>query len=204
MLLLVGCASDDKEKSDTDSSDNDTGLASERETKQTEKNDLDNEAEDEAELTGTAGSTTTNQSNNGTDSTDEPESREENALSNYSTEEMEYARVWLQLGEIKDVDELNVRHIPAGTPLNPDDETSVNYPDDVIQLAGSRLVDGSLTYSSKGDGTVNVYNVPLRWDGKNSAGEKFYTEIIETTEVISVNPGDNNQIIELIDKMNIN
>ncbi|WP_346393963.1 hypothetical protein [Virgibacillus pantothenticus] len=200
----MGCASDDKEKSDTDSSDNDTGLASERETKQTEKNDLDNEAEDEAELTGTAGSTTTNQSNNGTDSTDEPESREENALSNYSTEEMEYARVWLQLGEIKDVDELNVRHIPAGTPLNPDDETSVNYPDDVIQLAGSRLVDGSLTYSSKGDGTVNVYNVPLRWDGKNSAGEKFYTEIIETTEVISVNPGDNNQIIELIDKMNIN
>ncbi|API92415.1 hypothetical protein KM914_11270 [Virgibacillus pantothenticus] len=66
---------------------------------------------------------------------------------------MEYARVWLQLGEIKDVDELNVRHIPAGTPLNPDDETSVNYPEDVIQLAGSRLVDGSVTYSSNGDGT---------------------------------------------------
>ncbi|WP_207667471.1 hypothetical protein [Clostridium sp. 1xD42-85] len=42
---------------------------------------------------------------------------------------MEYARVWLQLGEIKDGDELYVRHIPTGTPLNPDDETSVNYPE---------------------------------------------------------------------------
>ncbi|WP_289889940.1 hypothetical protein [Virgibacillus pantothenticus] len=47
---------------------------------------------------------------------------------------------------------MNVRHIPAGTPLNPDDETSVNYPEDVIQLVGSRLVDGS-TYSSNVDGT---------------------------------------------------
>ncbi|WP_199690427.1 MULTISPECIES: hypothetical protein [Clostridia] len=41
------------------------------------------------------------------------------------------------------------------------------------------------------------------WDGKNPAGEKFYTEIIKT-KLISVNLGDNNQISELIDKININ
>lgn len=55
-----------------------------------------------------------------------------------------------------------VRHIPAGEPINHNDDTSANYSEDVIQLSGSRLVDGSVTYSGNGDGTINVYNVPLR------------------------------------------
>lgn len=37
--------------------------------------------------------------------------------------------------------------------------------EDVIQLAGSRLIDGSVTYSGNRGGTINVYNVPLRLDG---------------------------------------
>src|SRR5690606_31259373 len=76
---------------------------------------------------------------------------EKDPLDEYSHEQIEYARVWLQLGPNPDIDELNVLHIPAGTPLNPDDETSANYPEDVIQLAGSRLIDGSVTYSGNGD-----------------------------------------------------
>jgi hypothetical protein len=119
-------------------------------------------------------------------------------LSPYSSEQIEYARIWLQLGPNQQIDELNVLHIPAGTPINPDDETSARYPEDVIQLAGSRLVDGSVTYSGNGDGTINVYNVPLRWDGNYPAGEDFYTEIIENTELVSVQEGDNEKIIELI------
>jgi hypothetical protein len=119
-------------------------------------------------------------------------------LSPYSSEQIEYARIWLQLGPNQEIDELNVLHIPAGTPINPDDETSARYPEDVIQLAGSRLVDGSVTYSGNGDGTINVYNVPLRWDGNYPAGEDFYTEIIENTELVSVQEGDNEKIIELI------
>jgi hypothetical protein len=119
-------------------------------------------------------------------------------LSPYSSEQIEYARIWLQLGPNQQIDELNVLHISAGTPINPDDETSARYPEDVIQLAGSRLVDGSVTYSGNGDGTINVYNVPLRWDGNYPAGEDFYTEIIENTELVSVQEGDNEKIIELI------
>lgn len=121
-------------------------------------------------------------------------------LSQYSSQQIEYARVWLQLGPNQDLDELYVRHIPAGTPLNLEDETSAGYPEDVIQLAGSRLADGSVTYKGNGDGTVNVYNVPLRWDGQYPAGEKFYNDIIKNTKQVSIEPGEDEKVIELIEK----
>ncbi|WP_026703211.1 hypothetical protein [Salibacterium aidingense] len=72
-----------------------------------------------------------------------------------------------------------VEHISTGEPLHADDETSIDYPEDVIQLSGSRLVDGSVTYSSNGNGTINEYNIPKRWDGENPAGEDVYQAIIE-------------------------
>ena len=121
-----------------------------------------------------------------------------NLLSQYSSEQIEYARVWLQLGPNQEIDELNVRKISAGEPINPDDATSANYPEDVIQLAGSRLVDGSVTYSGNGDGTINVYNVPLRWDGNYPAGEDFYKDIIENTKQVSIETGNDDKIIALI------
>ena len=123
-------------------------------------------------------------------------------LSSYSSEQIEYARVWLQLGVHQQIDELNVVHIKAGTLLNPDDETSLRYPEDVIQLAGSRLVDGSVTYSRNDDGTINVYNVPIRWDGMNPAGEKFYKEIIDHTKQVTISAGEDKKIINLIRKLN--
>lgn len=124
---------------------------------------------------------------------------EESGLSQYSSEQIEYARVWLQLGPNQDIDGLYVRQIPAGTPLNPDDDTSAAYPEDVIQLAGSRLVDGSVTYSGNGDGTVNVYNVPLRWDGKYPVGEEFYADIIGNTKLVSIDVGEDEDVIQLIE-----
>ncbi|MBS4196542.1 hypothetical protein [Lederbergia citri] len=124
-------------------------------------------------------------------------------LSHYSSEQIEYARVWLQLGANQQIDGLYARHIPAGTPLNPDDDTSASYPEDVIQLAGSRLVDGSVTYSGNGDGTINVYNVPLRWDGHYPAGENFYIDIITNTKLVYVDPGDDEKIVALIKLLSV-
>ncbi|MFD1019684.1 hypothetical protein [Thalassobacillus hwangdonensis] len=124
-------------------------------------------------------------------------------LSDFTSEQIEYARVWLQLGPNQQLDELNVWHIPAGEKLNEDDETSAVYPEDVIQLAGGRLVDGSVTYSGNGDGTINVYNVPLRWDGQYPAGEEFYNEIIENTKLVSIDTGDDQEVIRLIKLMKI-
>ena len=130
--------------------------------------------------------------------------KDKETLSQYSSKQIEYARVWLQLGANQDIDGLYVQHIPAGTPLNPDDETSASYPEDVILLVGGRLVDGSVTYSGNGDGTINVYNVPSRWDGKYPAGEKFYIDIIENTKTVSVDTGDDEKIIALIKLLNVN
>lgn len=131
------------------------------------------------------------------------ESEEGETLSNYSTKEIEYARVWLELGENQDISELNVVPITAGEPLNPDDETSASYPEDVIQLAGSRLIDGSVTYSGNGDGTINIYNVPQRWDGNYPAGEAFYKDIVENTKKVSIPRGDNKEIIKLIEMLHM-
>ncbi|ANU24205.1 hypothetical protein [Planococcus donghaensis] len=121
------------------------------------------------------------------------------ALAQYSSQQIEYARVWLQLGPNQELDGLYVNHIPAGTPLNVDDETSGTYPEDVIQLAGSRLVDGVVTYSGNGNGTVNLYNVPLRWDGVYPAGKEFYDEIIANTELVAIEVGEDEEVIRLIE-----
>lgn len=124
-------------------------------------------------------------------------------LSKYTSQQIEYARVWLQLGSNQEIDELIVRHIPAGEKLNPDDETSASYPEAVIQLAGSRLVDGSVTYSGNGDGTINVYNIPLRWDGQYPAGKDFYKKIIQSTKLVSIDTGDDQKVIRLIKLLNV-
>ncbi|KAF1677653.1 MULTISPECIES: hypothetical protein [Bacillus] len=130
---------------------------------------------------------------------------EGNGLASYSSEKIEYARVWLQLAPNQEIDELNVRHISAGEPINPNDDTSACYPEDVIQLAGSRLVDGSVTYSGNGDGTINVYNVPLRWDSANDLDpgvmRKETEKIIKNKEKVYVNTGDDKKIKHLIDLM---
>jgi len=134
----------------------------------------------------------------------------EDLLSEYSSNEIEYARVWLSLGSNQEVDELNVQEITAGTAINPNDETSAVYPEDVIQLTGSRLVDGSVTYSGNGDGTINVYNVPTRWETNtpDELDESYMQEhtenIVEDTETIYVEPGNDNEVIQLIEIMNLN
>lgn len=128
---------------------------------------------------------------------------QKNKLAHYSDEQIEYARVWLQLGPNENIEKLNVNHIKAGEVINNSDETSAKYPEDVIQLSGTRLVDGAITYSGNGDGTINVYNVPLRWDGKYPAGEQFYIDIIENTKLVNVNRGDDDEVVKFIKLLNL-
>lgn len=220
VLLMAGCngkgaTNEDSEQKDTnnDRQLQDEVTDAEEETDDTEKDINNGKTEDEQKQSqsSTNGTNNTNESNETDNSSSEKTEKGEtnnasknesnSALSGYSPQEIEYARVWLQLGEVKDVEELNVRHIPSGTPLNPDDKTSVNYPNDVIQLTGSRLVDGVVTYSSNGNGTINVYNVPLRWDGKNPAGEDFYKNIINNTKLVSVDVGNDEEVKKLIKKI---
>lgn len=207
-LLLVGCSSNAPDVEADLSSVNTSNDQVEKEENTIEKEDYENEKEDESSL---IDDTNNNVENNPSDKesttvngkTNENFNEKENdkQLDQYSSKDIEYARVWLQLGPNQDIDALYVTHISAGTLLNPDDETSISYPEDVIQLAGSRLVDGSVTYSSNEDGTINVYKVPLRWDVKIPAGEKFYKDIIENTELVYVDPDEDNKVIQLIKKI---
>ncbi|MGD7008798.1 hypothetical protein [Metabacillus sp. 84] len=210
LLLLTACQSDQKEAAKPKSPENETAPQSENENSASET-DTVKEEEGSMPAEETSGETKTEEVSSTVDKEDETEPEEaanaaeseEDLLADYSSEEVEYARVWLQLGPNQEIDELNVRLIPAGTPLNPDDETSAGYPEDVIQLAGSRLVDGSVTYSGNGDGTVNVYNVPLRWDGQYPAGEQFYQDLISNTKTVSIGTGNDEAIVKLIKKIKI-
>ncbi|WP_096273375.1 hypothetical protein [Paucisalibacillus globulus] len=194
--LLAGCGDNKNDSTSNSTQDNSVQESTDENTTETDESNSSSE-EEKSE------STTEDLEEQDTESSSSENSTEKDALSQYSSQEIEYARVWLQLGPNQELDELNVLHIPAGTPLNPDDETSLTYPEDVIQLAGSRLVDGSVTYSGNGDGTINVYNVPLRWDGQYPAGEEFYQELIDNTELVAIDTGDDEQVIKLIKLLKI-
>ncbi|MGN7375731.1 hypothetical protein ACTHPZ_16445 [Bacillus halotolerans] len=215
VLLLVGCTGGKEEKSN-----NDSALQSEENNNETD--DSNQISKDESETTTGSKESATNDSNENASkesSTDESQetsseeirneekSQKDNVLAEYPSEKIEYARVWLQLGANQEIDELNVRHISAGEPINPNDDTSAGYPEDVIQLAGSRLVDGSVTYSGNGDGTIKVYNVPLRWDSSDDVSKGVMREvtedIIKNAKTVYVDTGDSEKIKRLIDIMAI-
>ncbi|MCA1060354.1 hypothetical protein LCL96_15555 [Rossellomorea aquimaris] len=129
---------------------------------------------------------------------------EEDPLATYPSDKIEYARVWLQVIGNQDVEELNVRHISAGENLNPYDEESVSYPEDVIVLSGKAMADGVVTYSGNGDGTINVYDVPSHWPTSEQLKESMeeYTQgIVEGAEKVSVDAGEDEEVIGLIEKM---
>lgn len=185
LMIFVGCSNS---KGESVQISNDSSS--------TNKEEVSSDTSKESPITNSNDTTSENTSTNAGGQDDNE------TLTQFSNEQIEYARVWLQLGPNQEIAELNVLHIPAGSPINPEDETSANYPDNVIQLAGSRLVDGSVTYSGNGDGTINVYNVPLRWDGSYPAGEDFYNNITDNTKLVNVEKGDDEKIIELIKLIN--
>lgn len=143
-----------------------------------------------------------------TKETEEQKSEEsELSIANYPKEFIEYARVWASLAPNQKIDALQVRLIEEGEPLHAHVESSANYPEDVIQLTGTRLMDGSITYSGNGDGTINVYHVPLSFEAtipKNFDEEamKVYTEsIIANTELVPIDEGDEEEILSIIEKI---
>lgn len=144
--------------------------------------------------------------------TEESDTTETSADSNddlvaYSTEEIEYARIWLQFGPNPDIEEIYIEKISEDTPINTLDEGSLTYPEDVIRLSGGRLVDGAITYSSNGDGTINLYNVPVRWenpdtyDNDSSVMEKETRKIIEHTRTEYIEPGDDQEVAEMAERI---
>lgn len=226
VLVLTGCTNNNNEESSsvtpTASATNQQEVKEDDEVADTDDNsdseaDSEATAADKSEENSTDASETeklkhSSEETNTNENSTNTYSKEDEPLAEYSSEEIEYARVWLQLGPNQQIDGLYVRHIPAGTTLEPDHFPIVSYPEDVVQLSGSRIVDGSVTYSSNGDGTINVYNVPLpgRWYGGSPTPPEGLDEetmreeledIINNTELVYINPGNDDavkKIIELI------
>lgn len=204
LLLLAGCAGRKDEEPATDPSGSTLEAANGQtiEPVQSESHNKQEESKSDHEQGSTSDQSIDHDNDSNVSSKQDSE-----ALAQYSSEQIEYARVWLQLGPNQEVDELNVRHISAGELINPNDDTSARYPEDVIQLSGSRSIDGSVTYSGNGDGTINVYNVPLRWESPADVDENFMQEytkdIIEHTELVNVNLGSNQEVIKLINVLNV-
>ena len=225
LLLLFGCSEDSKEEMTNEVSDNEPKIEVDAGGSEEE---MANEASDgasEIEVHAGASEEGTNiddSNSNGNSSkekmnTEQKDSsnakeKEPSELSKYSSGQIEYARVWLQLGPNQEIDNLYVKQIPKGTPLNPDDDTSMKYPEDVVQLSGSRLVDGAVTYSSNGDGTINVYDVPLRWYGGSPPPEDIDKEkvqedmknIINNTKKVYIDPNHEEKVVAVIKKIKTN
>lgn len=122
----------------------------------------------------------------------------------YTEEQIEYASIWYHLGENQAIDEFNVLLIPKGTPLNAQDPKSGVYPEDVVQLTGSRLIDGSITYSKKDEDTINIYKVPTRWDGDyTKIDATFYADIIEETRTGSIRETDLSKLESILHNISV-
>src|SRR5699024_9814679 len=78
---------------------------------------------------------------NGNETEEESSREESDILADYSIEEIEYVRVWLQMIDNNEIDELHVDHISAGEPINQYNDDSVNFPKDVIMLSGKIIAD---------------------------------------------------------------
>ncbi|HLR01621.1 MAG TPA: hypothetical protein VK111_02595 [Virgibacillus sp.] len=127
----------------------------------------------------------------------------EGDLSDYAAQEIEYARVWLEVNGDEGIDTLSVSFLSSGEPVHSDDDESADYPEDVIQLAAD--TGDIVTYSGNGDGTLNLYAVPSEWDDIPSDEVVDMTnQIIDDTELVSIDPNDDDAVINLIDKLDIN
>lgn len=220
-LMVTGCSSESKEgnagedkpvmNSKTDGDSSQTDVEDKDKDESESAAETDNPGEDKSAEDASSESEN-DQANEEVSKNDDDSSEGEVVdLSQYSSEEIEYARVWYQLGPNQQIDKLYVTKIPAGSPINPKHEdVSATYPEDVIMLKGTRVVDGAVTYSGNGDGTINVYKVPARWDEKLGVevdkGEiKRTTEkVAKETKRVKIDSTANQEIVNLIQKIDMN
>ncbi|MFD1363407.1 hypothetical protein [Lentibacillus salinarum] len=212
-LIFTGCQDSESEEADTEQDDSVINSETDENSSDTEED----ESESTADTTDSKESDSSNHSSNelendepntASSQTEDGSSDEDVDLSQYSSEKIEYARIWHQLGPNPEIDKLYVIKKSAGTPLNPKHEdVSATYPEDVIMLKGTRVVDGAVTYSGNGDGTIDRYKVPVRWN-ERLGGEvdkeeiKNTTErIVNDTEKVEIEALSNEKIIEYIEKI---
>ncbi|MGW7862029.1 hypothetical protein [Staphylococcus xylosus] len=145
----------------------------------------------------------TNEENQSAES-DTSEEKKDTYLNNFNSKEIEYARIWYQLRTSNyNVDTnipLYVKNIRRGSKVNPQAENSAVYKEDVTTISSSHRAIGSITYSSNGDGTINLYKkVPYKWESPKVSDYSNMEEVTksvieEDVETIYVDPSDNQHV----------
>ena len=147
----------------------------------------------------------TAESTNTQSSESDTSAESEDSLSPYSDEEIEYARVWLNFGSNRDVEKLEVILLPKGSLINPNNVNYGVYPEDVIKIRGPQEADGHIVYSvsEEGSGYIQIYPIPYNFETDQSPDVAQYENIADHTESAYVEPGNNESVSQLIDKLTI-
>lgn len=103
---------------------------------------------------------------------------------------MEAAKVWMTSVGNPDITVLNVTVCPVGTPVNPYDDGSVNYPEPVIMLTADFMAAGFVVFASVDENRFKKYPAPSHWQmPKEKANDpdfirKITQDIIDNAEIV--------------------
>lgn len=213
LVILASCNNNNSESHDNNSS-------SDTNTSKNEDNDTQSKIDKKTNTSESNKSSVNNnnkqnknqndKSNKTLQSTDKNKSH----LNNFSSEKIEYARVWYQListkNDLKGIRNVYVTKIPKGSKVNPQAQDSAVYKEDVVKLEAPMKAGGSVTYSSNGDGSINVYNnIPYKWESPQNGDYSQMDEITrkaveDNIETIYIKPYDNKTVTRLASKVKYN
>ena len=137
---------------------------------------------------------------------------ETNPLAGYTDDQIEYARVWLTImgtnykSDLANNEfELNVRRAPAGSPINPYDESSLTFPNETVMISGKYGYQSGIVYSSNHDGSITYYPVPSHFQQPDDQAilKEEEQNILNNAQRINIPTGNPEDIKELIRVMNI-
>lgn len=219
-VILVSCNNNDSEHhNDNNSSDTNTSENKDNETpneidEKTNTSDSEDNSESSNKQNKEQNDNKKQEKNNHSNKNQQSTDKNKSYLNNFNSEEIEYARVWYQListrNDLKGIRNVYVTEIPKGSKVNPQAQNSAIYKEKVVKLEAPMRAGGSVTYSSNGDGTINVYNnIPYKWENSQNSDYSQMNKITkkaieENIETVYIKPYDNKTVAKLASKIRYN
>lgn len=219
-VILVSCNNNDSEHhNDNNSSDTNTSENKDNETpneidEKTNTSDSEDNSESSNKQNKEQNDNKKQEKNDDSNKNQQSTDKNKSYLNNFNSEEIEYARVWYQListrNDLKGIRNVYVTKIPKGSKVNPQAQNSAIYKEKVVKLEAPMRAGGSITYSSNGDGTINVYNnIPYKWENSQNSDYSQMNKITkkaieENIETVYIKPYDNKTVAKLASKIRYN
>lgn len=219
-VILVSCNNNDSEHhNDNNSSDTNTSENKDNETpneidEKTNTSDSEDNSKSSNKQNKEQNDNKKQEKNNESNKNQQSTDKNKSYLNNFNSEEIEYARVWYQListrNDLKGIRNVYVTEIPKGSKVNPQAQNSAIYKEKVVKLEAPMRAGGSVTYSSNGDGTINVYNnIPYKWENSQNSDYSQMNKITkkaieENIETVYIKPYDNKTVAKLASKIRYN